>query len=556
MMNYKNTKEINGFLNNTTLQQEKIYNAVYDEFKSLTKVTFEAQMRKGICSKILYKAKHNLEDTSKLRDTLYENCKLNYNTLKNYKLKQIHFHTNEGKSFLRMNKPNIFGDDLKITRPMISKIIETKKFISGYEEGRYSGGYRYIYPIFHNNEYVGNIEYVFSSLIISKRFMDNYGGSGNFLIKEKILDKFSLSPKEKGYAKSHLEGYYIEKQFFEIVKQRPLSTSTLKYINKKLDEKDKFSLYDKPIDKVVTVFKIKDQLQNNIEGLFIIRSDSSFIYNKNRNFIFMFSILSFFIFVIHYFLYLHFKSKLLLEIKIEKAVIEARHKDKILQKKEKSAAMGEMIDSIAHQWKQPVGVIKMCLDMILLDISRGNLDKEYIIKNIQTSILQVDHLTSTIDEFRNFFKPDKKIESITIKEIIDSSMLLVKDELIKNTISCDAHIKDDLSVNINKNEFIHVILNLLNNAKDAFNENGIKNRTINLTAYKKDSKTILEICDNAGGIPESIIGKIFDSRFTTKEHIQGTGIGLYMSKQIIEKYNGKIEASNNGKNGTCFKILF
>ncbi len=555
MMNYKNHKEINQFLTNTTLQQEKIYNAVYDEFKTLTNITYMTQLKNGICSETLYKVKHNLEDKEKLRNLLYQRCRQNYDNLKEYKLKQLHFHTSEGKSFLRMNNPDLYNDDLKENRPMISQMVRTKKFITGYEEGKYSGGYRYLYPVFYENEYVGSVEYVFSSLIISKRFMDNYHENANFLINEKVLSKYDSSPKSKGYTPSHIEGFYVEKQFYEMIRQNPLSEKTIERIIEGIKDKEKFSLYDKKNEKIVTLFKISSPVMNETEGLFLIRYDASYIYNKNRNFMFMFSVFTFFILTIHYFLYLHLINKIQLEIKIEEAVIEARQKDKRIQKNERMAAMGEMIDSIAHQWKQPISVIKMCLDMITLDILRGTLDEKYINKNIETSNLQIDHLIRTIDEFRNFFKPNKNIEQIHLKSIVDSALLLVKDELSKNSIVCDANLEEELTVNINKNEFVHVIINLINNAKDAFNENGISNRHIDISTYKEEEHTVLKVCDNAGGIPESIIDKIFDSRFTTKEHIQGSGIGLYMSKQILEKYNSKIEVYNT-KNGACFRIVF
>ncbi len=555
MMSYKNNKEIDQFLKNSTQQQEKIYNAIYDEFTTLTDVTYKAQIKKRICPQTLYKVKHKLEDETKLRKSLYKNCLQNFESLKGYKLKQLHFHTSKGESFLRMNEPDAFGDDLTRTRPMISQMVKTKKFITGYEEGKRTGGYRYIYPIYYNNEYVGSVEYVFSSLIISKRFMDNYGGRANFLINEKVLDKYKMDPDEKGYIRSHLDGFYIEKQFFKTMKEKQLSKNTLDKIRHESKNKEKFSIYDKKTKKIITVLKIKDQALKETEGLFIIRSDAPYIYNKNRNFMFMFSIFTFFILIIHYFLYLHLMSKVLLEIKIDEAIFETRQKDKRILKNEKLAAMGEMIDSIAHQWKQPVSVIKMCLDMIELDMMQGHLDKKYITKNIETSNLQIDHLVKTIDEFRDFFKPNESVELFELKTLVQKALLLVKDELIKNSITYTLNIEDEPHININKNSFIHVLINLINNAKDAFNENNISNREIKISAFKDQDQIVLKVCDNAGGIKESIIDRVFESRFTTKDHIKGTGIGLYMSKQILEKYNGSIEVYNS-KQGACFKIVF
>ncbi len=555
MMHYKNTQEINQFLKNITIQHEKIYNAIYDEFKTLSKITYQAQNTKEIYAQTLYKVKHNIEDKSMLRKYLYTQSLSDYKNLKKYQLKQLHFHTNEGKSFLRMSNPSVYDDNLIPIRPLISMIVKNQQFITGYEEGEFTGGYRYIFPIFYNDEYVGSIEYVFSSLIISKRFMDNYGGWANFLISEKVLKKYKISPEKKDYIPAHIKGFYIEKKFFNSIKRNPLSQNTIQNITDTLKQKNKFSLYDEQIKKIITIFKITDPLFKNIEGLFLIGSDSSYIFKKNRNFIFIFSIFTFFILTIHYFLYLHLMRKIFLESKIEQAIIETREKNNRIQRNEKMAAMGEMIDSIAHQWKQPISVIKMCLEMIELDILQDSLDKKYISKNIETANLQINHLIKTIDEFRNFFKPDENIQQIYLKTIIDSTLLLVKDELAKNAIVSNVNLENNLYININKNECIHVLINLINNAKDSFNENRIENRQINIFTYKNQEQTILEVCDNAGGIPQEIINKIFDSRFTTKEHMQGSGIGLYMSKQIIEKHHGRIEVYNK-KEGACFKIIF
>ena len=221
----------------------------------------------------------------------------------------------------------------------------------------------------------------------------------------------------------------------------------------------------------------------------------------------------------------------------------------------KLASMGEMIDSIAHQWMQPLGIIKMRLQMLDYTLNDGLITDEMIKETVQSSDDNIEHLIETMNEFRTFFRPVTNKEIITLKSIIDSTLILIKDELISNTISAQIQGDIDTQVNLNANEFKHIIINILNNAKDAFVDNNIdgEEREIILYIQKRDEKVIFTISDNAGGIPEHIINRIFEPNFTTKDERKGTGIGLYMTKQIIDKIGATIEVENID-NGASFKI--
>lgn len=245
-----------------------------------------------------------------------------------------------------------------------------------------------------------------------------------------------------------------------------------------------------------------------------------------------------------------------LQEEIEHAIEDIRHKDNILYQQSKTAAMGEMIDAIAHQWKNPLGIIKLYAQQTEYILKHDQqIDRKELIEYSLNTTNQVDHLLTTIDEFRSFFRLKKTFEEIKIKTLIDSVLKLMKDELIKHTIKTSIEGDIEATIHVIPNEFKHVLINLISNSKDAFNEKDIKNRHIIFRINNEDSIVSLEIEDNAGGVPESVIRHIFEANITTKEEGKGTGIGLYLAKQIIEKSNAFIEVKNVN-DGVMFSIIF
>ncbi|NVJ53971.1 MAG: HAMP domain-containing histidine kinase [Campylobacteraceae bacterium] len=242
-----------------------------------------------------------------------------------------------------------------------------------------------------------------------------------------------------------------------------------------------------------------------------------------------------------------------LEEKVRESIEELRKKDEILFKQTKDAAMGEMIDAIAHQWKNPLGVINLINQQIQIQcLLHDEIKKEDILKSIEKSEQQIKHLVETLEEFRTFFRPKTEKQKVSIITLINSVKVLMKDDLIKYNIEISTDGEVENKIKIIPNEFKHVLINLISNSKDAFVDNNVKKREINISAKTEENYITLKVCDNAGGIPESILDKVFISNFTTKEN-KGTGVGLYMTKQIIEKLEGKIEVFNT-KTGACFKV--
>lgn len=240
-------------------------------------------------------------------------------------------------------------------------------------------------------------------------------------------------------------------------------------------------------------------------------------------------------------------------------MVEEKTKE-ILQQKEqmfqqsKHAAMGEMVDAIAHQWQQPITILKLDADLLDMDFEDGRVDGEYVEK-YQTSVhKQLDHMVNTLSEFRSFLRPDKKYEHFCAKSMFDRILLLLKDELIKNKIKVSVHEFNKVELYGVENEIIHLFINLINNAKDAFNEKEVQDREISVTIDTDEFRHIIKLSDNAGGIPQEIIGEIFKANVSTKkEEGKGSGIGLYMSTQIADKYGAKLDVENI-QNGATFSF--
>ncbi len=249
---------------------------------------------------------------------------------------------------------------------------------------------------------------------------------------------------------------------------------------------------------------------------------------------------------------------LTLEKRIEKEVEKNRQKDRMMFQQARLASLGEMLGNIAHQWRQPL----MELGILFYKIKR-ELTKEKTNKNIEElyskGVSILERMSQTIVDFQNFFRPDKKREFFDVYETVKHSIAIVEGSLKKSGIKIEVKREADLKVYGYKNEFSQVILNLINNAKDALNQNSLIEKRIEilLGIESKDGEKFakIEVIDNGGGIKESILDKIFEPYFTTKHSTQGTGLGLYMSKMIIEQsMHGSLDAQNYAK-GAKFTIL-
>lgn len=240
------------------------------------------------------------------------------------------------------------------------------------------------------------------------------------------------------------------------------------------------------------------------------------------------------------------------KVKIE--VEKQREKEKLLIQQSKLAALGEMIGNIAHQWRQPISAVStIMMNIKWTAISKG-VPKDFIDDKIKEANEQLNYMSQTIDDFRNFFKPDKQKENFDVKIETQKAYKIVEATLKNSHIDLQIFTSSVYKVYGYPNEFSQVILNLLSNAKDVIIEREIKEPRIEINLYQNKNNIYCEISDNAGGIKEENMQKVFEPYFTTKDS-NGTGIGLYIAKEIIEKHmNGKLQIKNT-KLGAKFIIM-
>lgn len=235
-----------------------------------------------------------------------------------------------------------------------------------------------------------------------------------------------------------------------------------------------------------------------------------------------------------------------LETKISKEVAQNRKKDIIMFQQARFASLGEMLNNIAHQWRQPLGAITMIIQSFQTKMSLGKLTPDFVDEKVNDALLMANNMSTTLDDFKNFFSPNKIKSEFSIKNCIEHSIELSKYLLIQENIDVKLTIRKDVKINSYYNELSHVFLNIISNSKDALCSNVDKNdRIIKIIVNKFKNHLVVNMVDNGGGIPQDILPKIFEPYYTTKYKSAGTGIGLYMSKQIIEKHmNGEIFCKN------------
>ncbi len=244
-----------------------------------------------------------------------------------------------------------------------------------------------------------------------------------------------------------------------------------------------------------------------------------------------------------------------LEHKVRQQVQEIEQKQSQLIHQSRHASMGEMIGMIAHQWRQPLSAISASTNTLNIDMMMDNIDKVEFQKQVDLIGNHSQFLSTTIDDFRNFFKENKEKSLTTLKEVVEDTLTIIGSSIESKEIAVHQEYHCHSKINTYPNELKQVVLNLIKNAIDILLEKKIENPSVWIKVYKEGKDCCLDVSDNGGGIKEKYIKKIFNPYFTTKEKRDGTGLGLYMSKIIIEEHcKGTIEVKNGAK-GAIFKII-
>ena len=243
-----------------------------------------------------------------------------------------------------------------------------------------------------------------------------------------------------------------------------------------------------------------------------------------------------------------------LERRLAEAEAELRRKDQMLIQQNRRAGMGEMIGNIAHQWRQPLNVVGGIIQNIRLSFESGHPSRDDLEFELVEAMDSVLYMSRTIDDFRNFFDPGKNKSIFSLNKAVAKSIEFVEASLRNNGIAIDLEEEREVCALGYDNEYSQVLLNIINNARDALLAQGGAAPRIRIRVFGDNGLSVVTVSDNGGGIEDSILPKIFDPYFTTKESGKGTGIGLYMSKVIIEQNMGGKLTARTVDGGAEFRV--
>jgi len=553
-------------------------------FKALSNNAFFHITHSPKVLELLYQAKHakNPGELTKIRNELYTRLTPFFNQLQKHGVIITLFSFENNHTFLRLHKPSKFADDLSKVRYSFTYVNKYKKPIRGFEQGKISHAFRNIFPIFHKDEYLGSVDIAFSSNSLQDGMTSIHQVDTHFILNKSLFDvNIWKAQKNVKYVQSIEHPDFL----FPLTKEHNLEgiQSDEKVLSKTLKEQIKenfkhqnaFSLYQPTGDtiKIITFSPIKDIKKEQTVAYLVSYIDSLDIKSILNDYVWINLIMLSGMFVItalicniarHRYSLQNEVNEKTRELKtlnenlqhdIENKLREIREKDGLLLEQAKHASMGEMIGNIAHQWRQPLNALGLILQKIPVFYKRGKLDKATLDETVKKGMDLINKMSSTIDDFRYFLQEHKQSDTFRLVDTVENCRALLSTILESEKIELQVTVAEDIEINGHANELSQVLLNIINNAKDALTEMSIPNALITITAHADDEKILIEIEDNAGGIPENIINKIFEPYFTTKEEGKGTGIGLFMSKRIIEEsMQGQLSVSNT-QTGAKFSIL-
>ncbi len=243
-----------------------------------------------------------------------------------------------------------------------------------------------------------------------------------------------------------------------------------------------------------------------------------------------------------------------LESRVAELVADQRRKDQILIQQGRLAALGEMIGNIAHQWRNPLNNVALIIQNLQLEYDSGTLTPDDMHRETREAMEVILYMSQTINDFNNFFREDKEKLKFSINEAVNRALGVVSANLKNHNIMVKIESSTEVSVVGYQNEYAQVLLNIISNSCEACIERHVTDPHLFLHIVREDERSVLYIRDNCGGIPDDVLHKIFDPYFTTRGPDRGTGIGLYMSKVIIEQNMGGELTARNVEHGAEFRI--
>ncbi|MDC0932472.1 HAMP domain-containing sensor histidine kinase [Arcobacteraceae bacterium] len=529
---------------------------------------------------------------NKLRNELDTLLSSEYKRLVKRGVLQYQFVFPDNKSFFRFHKKTKFGDDLSKTRHDFKYVNETKKILRGFSQGKTVHAFRNIYPVFDKNKkHLGAVEISFTSEYLQDNLTHISHIHTHFLVKKSVFSQKSWNRDDLviKYIQSIEHDKYMinmpkshtKEEYTKLLNEK--ITKIKEPINKNIPLGKEFAIYF--VDKnqnieVISFLPIYNNTNMEVAAWIVSYEKDNFISITLQNTLGIRAILFLILLILFYFIYKTLKQKdNLAEIvtiktndlkelneSLEQKIIIEVEKSKEIESKlfqsEKMVSMGEMIGNIAHQWRQPLSAISTGATGMLVQKEYGVLSDEDFKYTCNSINKHAQYLSQTIDDFRNYIKGDREKKVFTLKNDIDSFLHLIEGSIRNESINIVIDIDETISIEGYPNELVQCLINIYNNAKDAFNEQKVQTRYLFISSKEIENNIQIIIKDNAGGIPKNIITKIFEPYFTTKNKKQGTGLGLHMTYTLIiegmlgniEVYNSSYTYKNDMHNGAEFII--
>jgi signal transduction histidine kinase len=536
--------ELQSNLNSFAREKETIY----ENFRIVSQNIYQSVQNDYSAIALL----HGLNDENKdaSRTLLYDKLKNHYQRMQLLGVEQFHFHLPpNAESFLRFHQPDRYGDMLKNVRYSLRKVMDEQIAVEGFEMGRIIHGYRFVYPLFFNDEFIASVEVSMSTDFFKKILHRSFKKNIGTLLHSKYIDTNLW--KEFNY---HYKTSAANPQYYVGVADDS-KTVKLPKLQNYLQKGEAFAILDKNRFKTYSFLPIKEIQTQEVVGYVFNISDSQAIASIYRDHLIISAILTFLFVAIYWFLRRDLQYKRGLRKTILFKTKELKEKERALMQQSRLAQMGELLNMIAHQWRQTLAAISSTANSLILKTTLDKYDKDFFTLRLENIANYSQHLSATVDDFRNFFKSHKEKREITLEEVCEDSLSIIEASIESKNIQIKRIYNANKKLSTYPSELRQVVLNLLKNAEDVLVERKVQNPRITISTANYDKNRFeLVIKDNAGGISKKILDKIYDPYFTTKDEKNGSGLGLYMSKIIIQEHcNGTLKVSNDAE-GAVFTV--
>lgn len=538
---------------------ERAYHTIYDQYKELSYVVFTGLLKlTDVQNEFKYINNKTEKEKKEIKRELYIKVLNRFNTLDDKKLTNITFILPNSEIFLDMKQP-LTKTSMNENKRAFNFVKNNKEDMDSFEVKDEDTGFNFLYSIKVENEVVGFLNITFSEQAITSSLMKQYYVLTNFIIKDDNFSKEYLKTT-KEYKAAHFDGFLHNTNILtelrdvsrkDILVLKPSKSMSIKIYKEAMENKAN-SIFINKDNIIVTTIPIMNKLRNKQEAFLAILSKEDGLSNLEKTYKLILLLL----------IFLYLSILLALYFLISRSIAEKNSLNKIIKKDKqlleqmKLAQMGEMIGNIAHQWRQPLSTISTAASGLKMKHEFDMLEKDDIPEFTDTIVTNTKYLSETIDTFRDFIKEEKETKEIVIQERIDETLKIVRASLENSHIKLINNIdyENPIKVELVAEELAQVLINILNNAKDVILQRKIEDGTITIALIKTNKNFKITIEDNAKGIEKDVLPKIFDPYFTTKHQFHGTGLGLYMSKIIVEKHLfGQLEVENT-KEGAKFTI--